>query len=94
MQITDIPSWLAGAWSISEAVAQVILSLTVLLAVMLPVFLATRGRNAVTVHLFFFFLTECFLAGVGWMPFWILIATVCVMALAAASVGTKAVTGG
>jgi hypothetical protein len=39
-------------------------------------------------------LTESFLVGIGWLPFWLLIATVAVMAMAIASLGTKVVTGG
>lgn len=95
MQITEIPSWLAGAWSISEAVAQVILSITVILMVLLPIMYLAKGRSgAITIYLLVFFLTECFLAGVGWMPFWILIATVAVMSMSVAYLGRKAVAGG
>lgn len=94
MQITDIPSWLASAWSISEGVAQIILSITIILAVMLPVFLLARGRTAPTIYIMLFFLIEAFLVGVGWMPFWILLGTLVMAALAVAIIGTKAVTGG
>lgn len=94
MQITDIPSWLADAWSISEAVAQVILSIVVIFAILLPVMYLSKGRSSVTIYLLVFVLTSAFLAGIGWMPFWILIIEVAAMALAVASVGSKAVTGG
>ena len=40
------------------------------------------------------FLTEAFLVGIGWLPFWLLIATVAVLAFGVASLGTSAVTGG
>ena len=94
MQITDIPSWLASAWSISEGVAQIILSITVILAVMLPVLIVARGKTAPTIYLMLFFLLEAFLVGVGWLPFWILVGTLVMGALAAALFGSKAVTGG
>lgn len=94
MQITEIPSWLGSAWGISVGVAQIILSITVILAVMLPVFLVARGKTAPTVYLILIFLIEAFLVGVGWMPFWILIGTILMGALAAAQLGSKAVTGG
>jgi hypothetical protein len=38
-------------------------------------------------------LAECLLVGLGWMPFWILIATVGMMAIAIASLGTGVATG-
>lgn len=94
MQITDIPSWLAGAWSISEAVAQIILSIVVLAAILFPVLYLARGKNATMIYVITLFLTECFLVGVGWLPFWVLIATVTMGAFSVAMIGSKAVTGG
>ena len=94
MQITEIPSWLAGSWEITEAVAQIILSVAVLAMVMLPIFLLTRGKSSITMQIFFFFLTECVLVGIGWCPFWILIGTVLMASLAFAAVGNKAISGG
>ena len=94
MPLDDVPSWLASAWDISEASAQIILSIVVIFAVLLPVLLLARGRNGITIHLLTFFLAESFLVGIGWLPFWMLILTLCIVALAVASVGAKAITGG
>jgi ABC-type siderophore export system fused ATPase/permease subunit len=52
------------------------------------------GERAVTMELVMFFLTEALLVGIGWLPFWIMIATVAVMAIAVALLGTHVVTGG
>lgn len=93
LQVTAIPSWLGSAWGISEVVAAIILSLVVLLAVMLPVFILTRGRNAVTMQLFFFFLTLTGLVGIGWAPFWLLVVMLLLTSLAFALVGSKAIGG-
>jgi hypothetical protein len=46
------------------------------------------------IELVMLFLSMSLLVGIGWLPFWILIATVAVLALAIASLGTKVVTGG
>ena len=77
---------------ISLAAAQVILSLVVILAVLLPTMYLSKGRQTISV-LVMLFLSMGLLVGIGWLPFWILIATVAVMALAIASLGTKLVTG-
>jgi len=55
--------------------------------------LLARGKTATTLYLIMLFLAEALLVGLGWMPFWILIATVAMMALAIASIGAIAVTG-
>lgn len=93
MPITDIPTWLADAWGISEAVAQVILSIMVIFAILLPVMYLARGRGTITIYLVVFFLVEAFLVGIGWLPFWILIATVAMMAMGIAMLGSKAIGG-
>lgn len=93
MQVTEIPSWLSGVWGITEAVAQVILSIVVIMAVLLPTMYVTRGKNAITIYVSMFFLCELFLVGVGWLPFWVLILTATLAALAVALIGSKAITG-
>lgn len=90
--IEDIPEWLANAWLIDEAVAQVILSIIVIFTILLPVMYLSKGKNP-TLYMIFAFLAECLLVGLGWMPFWILIATCCVMAIAVALLGSNAVLG-
>jgi len=74
--------------------AQIILSVAVILAVLLPTMYLSRGTKSTTIELVMFFLIESMLVGIGWLPFWVLIATVAVLALAIASLGTKVVTGG
>lgn len=94
MQLDSIPSWLASAWDISEASAQVILSLVVIFSLLIPVMILARGKNGVTIQLLTFFMAEAFLVGIGWLPFWMLIATVAMMSLAMAYLGKSAITGG
>jgi hypothetical protein len=94
MGLEDIPSAFADAVGINEATAQVILSIAIIFAILLPTMLLARGKNATTIYLIMVFLGECLLVGLGWMPFWILIATVAVMAIAIALLGTRVVVGG
>lgn len=93
MSLEDIPSEFADAVGITEGTAQVILSIVVIFTLLLPTMLLARGKNATTIYLIMLLLAECLLVGLGWMPFWILIATVAMMAVAIAMLGTKAVTG-
>ncbi|MHC4544164.1 MAG: hypothetical protein ACYTDW_06140 [Planctomycetota bacterium] len=92
--LEDIPTWFSDWMEISLEAAQVILSVVVILAVLLPVFYLARGRRGIMIEIVLLVLTESFLVGIGWLPFWLLIATVAVMAMAIASLGTKVVTGG
>lgn len=93
MGLEDIPFDFAEYMGITEATAQVILSITIIFALLLPTMLLARGKNATTIYLIMVLLAECLLVGLGWMPFWILIATIAMMAMAIAAIGTQAVTG-
>ena len=92
--LESIPTWFSDTMNITLEAAQMILSVSVILAILLPTMYLARGTRAVTIEIVMLFLSECLLVGIGWLPFWILIATVAVMALAIASFGTKIVTGG
>ena len=93
MSLEDIPQVFADAVGINEATAQVILSITIIFTLLLPTMLLARGKNATTIYLIMILLAECLLVGLGWMPFWILIATVAMMAMAIAFLGARVVTG-
>lgn len=93
MSLEDIPSAFADAVGINEGTAQVILSIVVIFSLLLPTMLLARGKNATMIYLIILLLAECLLVGLGWMPFWILIATVAMMAVAIAMFGAKVVTG-
>jgi len=94
MTLEEIPTWFSDAMGISLEAAQVILSIVVILAVLLPTMYLARGTRAILIEVVMLFLCEAFLVGIGWLPFWVLIATVAIMALAIASLGTNIVTGG
>ncbi len=93
MSLEDIPSVFADAVGINEGTAQMVLSVIIIFAILLPTMLLARGKNATMIYLIMLLLAECLLVGIGWMPFWVLIATVCMMALAVALLGAKVVTG-
>ena len=94
MSLESIPTYFSDFLGITLEAGQVILSIVVILAVLLPTMYLSRGSRSVTIEIVMLFLCEAFLVGIGWMPFWILIATVAAMALAVATLGTKVVTGG
>lgn len=92
--LEDIPAYFADFMGISLAAAQIILSVVVLFTLLLPVMYLAKGTRALAIELVVLFLGECLLVGMGWLPFWILIATIAVMAIAIALLGTKVVVGG
>lgn len=69
------------------------MSIAVILAVVLPIMLLSKGEKSTFITSVLLFLVEALLVGIGWLPFWILIATVAVMAVAIALLGTRVVTG-
>ena len=93
MSLEDIPSALADFFSINEATAQVILSIAVIFALLLPTMYLARGKNATMIYLIMTLLAECLLVGLGWLSFWVLIATVALMAFGVATVGAGGVVG-
>ena len=93
MSLEDIPNVFAEAVGINLTTAQVILSIFVIFALLLPTMILAKGKNATILYIFMFFLAECLLVGLGWMPFWILIATVVLMAFGVATLGAGGVLG-
>lgn len=93
MSLEDIPAVFAEAVGINEGTAQMILSLTIVFAILLPTMLLARGKNATTIYLIMLLFGELICVGLGWMPFWVLIATAGMMAIAISLLGTGAVTG-
>ncbi len=91
--LESIPVWFADAMGLNLATAQVLLSVVVILAVLLPTMYLSRGSKSTTIELVMLFLSMALLVGIGWLPFWILIATIAVMAMAVSLLGTKLVTG-
>jgi hypothetical protein len=89
MSLEDIPSYFAIYTGINETTAQLLLSLVVIFAILVPVMILSRGKNATTIWLIAVFLGECIVLGLGWLPFWIMIMTIAVTALAIAFLGGK-----
>ena len=83
MPLDDVVTWLADAWSINADIAGTILSFVVILAVMLPIFLATHNsKNASTMWIVSFFMVQAILVGIGWLNVWITLACLLMASLA------------
>ncbi len=93
MSLEDIPTAFADAVGINVGTAQVILSIIVIFALLLPTMLLARGKNATMIYLIVILLAECLLVGLAWMPFWILIVTLAMIAMGVAVLGAEAITG-
>ena len=89
MSLEDIPTAFADFVGINEGTAQVILSVIVIFTILLPTMLLARGKDATLIYLMMTLLATVLLIGLGWMPFWILIAMVCMMAMGVAFLGGK-----
>ena len=93
MSLESIPTYFSDFMDISLEAAQVILSIVVILAVLLPVFYLARDKG-ITLPAVMFVLTEALLVGIGWLPSWLMIVTVVIVALALARFTSVNVTGG
>ena len=78
--------------NINLVAGQVILSVAVLMTVLLPIMYLSKGKYNFALFIMFF-LIETLLVGIGWLNFWILIATIGVMAIAIAALGTNVILG-
>ena len=92
--LESVPTWFSDYMDISLGAAQAILSIVVVLTVLLPVMYLTRNRKGLVIEIVLLFLLEGFLVAIGWLPFWLLIGTVAMMAMAIASLGARVITGG
>ena len=94
MSLESIPTYFSDFMDISLEAAQAVLSIFVILAVLLPTMYLSRGNKSSLIEIVMLVITESLLVGIGWLPFWLLIATVAVLGFGIATLGTKAVTGG
>jgi hypothetical protein len=90
--LEDVPTWFSDYFDIPLEAAQVILSVIVILLVLLPVLILTQGKSLTTVAVMFV-LTEAVLVGISWLPGWLMILTVCIVALALAKFGSDSIGG-
>ena len=93
MSLEDIPTYFSDFMVISLEAAQAILSIVVILAVLLPTMYLARENKSNLIEIIMLVLTESFLVGIGWLPFWLLIATVAAMAFGIAALGTDGILG-
>jgi len=93
MSLEDIPQSFADFFDINLLSAQVILSIAVIFALLLPTMILLKDKNAPLIYLVMVLLGECLLVGLGWLSFWVLIATVAMMAMGVAFLGGGAITG-
>lgn len=89
--LEEIPAAFADFAGITEAAAQIILSVVVIFAILLPVLYLSKADK--TTSIIFTFMGMALCVGLGWLPFWLIIASVALMAFAIAALGTNAIVG-
>lgn len=93
LSFEDIPQTFADSIGVNLTTGQVMLSFVVIFFVLLPVLILKKGKGGITIELIILFLTECFLVGIGWMPLWVLIATIMILVIGLASFSSDVITG-
>jgi hypothetical protein len=94
LSLEDIPASFADFFGINETAAQLILSITIIFMFLFPTMILSKGKNATTVWLIMVLFGELVCVAFGWLPFWVLIATVGMMSIAIALLGARVVVGG
>lgn len=89
MQLESIPADLATYLDISEGAAQLILSVAVILAIMIPTMILSRGSKSLVVESVMFFISLTLLVAIGWLDYWVLIIAIMIIALFWANVGSR-----
>lgn len=82
--IEDIPTWLSTAWGIDVAAAQIIMTVSVIFALILPVIILRKERSSFNVEIIMALLGMILCVGLGWLNYWVLIVTIVIIALFAA----------
>lgn len=93
MSLADVPDYFADFFDISVVTAQLLLSLIVICAIVLPFMIMAKGKNAVTIWLIMVFVGQLIVVGLGWLPFWVLIMTITVVALSMSVKWSEAISG-
>lgn len=93
--LESIPTWFSDFFDINVEAGEVILSIAVICAVLLPtMYLSMRMKTSTPVPtILMFFLTVALLVGIGWLDVWIMVTLVCVVAMAVAWWGRKTIGG-
>jgi len=92
MGLESIPSEFADYFEINLGSAQIILSIVVIFAIILPMMYLAKDKHQLPIVISVF-LAEILLVGIGWIPFWVLIATMAVSVMAITLLTSKIVTG-
>ncbi len=93
--LEDIPTLFSTAWGIDLVSAQLIISTFVILALILPIMVLRAGNKAPSfnIEIVMGFIGMALCVGLGWLHIWILIASVVLISIAAAFLGTEVVFG-
>jgi hypothetical protein len=90
--IEEIPNLLVNVWGIDLVVAQVILSSSVILAIVLPILIIRKdGKFGVEIIAASFGMFICI--GLGWLPLWVMIVSLIMTAVGASSLISAKVGG-
>lgn len=93
--LEDIPTLFSTAWGIDLVSAQLIISTFVILALVLPILVLRAGSKAPSfnIEIILGFIGMSLCVGLGWLPIWILIVSIVLVAIASALLGTEVVFG-
>ena len=94
MSLEDAPEALATFFGINETTAALFLSLSVIMAIVLPIMILTRENdNGVIIWLIFTFIGECVVMGLGWLPLWVMVMTLIITSIPISMLGAKVIGG-
>jgi uncharacterized membrane protein len=94
MSLEDIPSYFAIYTGINETTAQLLFSLIIIFAILVPYLILAHKNPSPMISLLLLFLGEAITLGLGWSPFWLMIMFMVLTSAGIAVLGARTVTGG
>lgn len=92
MSLEEIPEYFADTFGITTEVAQIILSVAVILAIVLPTMYLAKDKHQLPV-IIMLFVSIALLVGLTWLPFWMLIVSLLIGASGIAYLGSNMIGG-
>lgn len=93
MQIEDIPAAFAVYWDISTDAASLILSIVVFMLVMIPTMIVSKGAKSLMIEVIAGLFTMALLVAIGWLPAWLMIVAIMIVAYLWAKMNTDMLLG-
>ena len=90
MSLEDVPTYMGTALGIDPVVASLLLTVSIIMALIIPTAIATKNQTTLFIMLF---IGMSISVGLGWLPAWFEIIAVVIIAMGFARNGSNLISG-